>query len=240
MSYQAESYIPATPYNDLVTGKFCYPYPFGAPGAISTDPTKPRPLSVGTDITVTENAGYFEVDSNVGSIFLNWGVNVGDKVSFVDTGNVPGTYTVKSVDSDTKITLYGPAVTLTQGIVFFVDKPQPIQGVDTNFKKYAKKGDYLVLMNDSFTPTVQVAKVLEVTDDTNILVYGGFIGDLSSLPVLICRTSLLGVSINCGGAGVVNGKAVEAGDIPTYYQATGLDPVYGDAGGSNFKIITQN
>ncbi len=237
MSFQAESYIPSTPNYDVIVGKFCYPYPIAPGGVIQPVANKPRPLVIGTDITVAEVSGDFQIDSLTDSFFLEYGVNPGDQVVF-NTPAVGGVYTVKSVTNGGQIFVSGPGKDIASGSIFFAAMPQPIFGVGTDFRK-AKRGDYLVVMSDTLTPTVQVAKIAEVTDATHMKVHGGFIGDITDLPLILCTGKLLGVSVNCGGAGIVNGKAVAADDVITFYQSTGLDPVYGDSGANTFKILIQ-
>ena len=239
MSFQAESYIPSTPNYDVVIGKFCYPYPYAPGGAIAVNQAKPRPLVIdNADMTVTVQSGKFKItDTTASDYFFEWAINPGDKIVF-DTPNVSGLYSVDSVIDENNILVNGPAVAITSGSFYFPDKPQPVVGTGTNFNK-AKKGDYLVVMSDALTPKVQVAKIIEVTDATNMRIEGGFIGAVSGLPFMLCTGKLLGVSVKCLGAGVVNGKAVAQDDVLTFYQATGLEPVYGDSGANTFKILIQ-
>lgn len=238
MSFQAESYIQSTPNYNIIVGKFCYPLPFAPGGTISRVASRPKPLIVGTDVSITVDGVDFNITSLTGDHFLNFGVNPGDVIVF-NTPQVSGQYAVSSVTSATVIKVNGPAVAITSGTIYFQSKPQPIEGGNgANFNK-AKRGDYLVVMSDTLTPTVQVAKISEVTDATHLTVIGGFVGDIDDLPFMICRNQLLGVSINCVGGGVVMGQNVDAGDVLTFYQDSGLEPVYGDSGTSEFKILIQ-
>ena len=109
---------------------------------------------------------------------------------------------------------------------------------NTKFKKDVAPGDFLVVTGLSIS--VQARKVVKVIDDTTLLVENGFIGTVSSKPVMVSKKGLItGVSINCGGAGVVEEKDVAADDIITFYDENGLKPVYGDSGANTFKIVIQ-
>jgi len=94
-------------------------------------------------------------------------------------------------------------------------------------------------MDDSLSPTVQACKVAKIVSDRELLVEKGFITAISAQPFMVPGGFIRGVSIECGGAGVVNGAAVAEDQILTFYQDSGLDPVYGDSGANTFNILIQ-
>lgn len=240
MAYIFPKDVASSPGLKNVTGRFCFPLPVSHPGTISALQADIRPLVVGTDITIGVVGADFAMDMITG-VVENWGINKGDFAVFVNTG-IDGIYEIKQpgFDGGGQALLYGPAQAVTTGYVYFLNKHQKITGAGTKFKQLSV-GDYLVLSKSSFTPTVQVAKIVKISSDTELYVEQGFLANISAgAPLLSCtKGQLLGASIKCGGAGVVMGAAVAEDDILTFYQETGLDPVYGDSGVNTFKILIQ-
>lgn len=236
MGYQYTDYKANAPGYEVVTGKFCYPKPYGLGGTIAADAAKPRPLLVGTDVTIVASGADFQL--TFAATKAAWAINVGDIVHF-EGGECDGVYSVKTVTSGTVIKVYGPGQSITTGYVWFESKPQEIVGTGTLFKSWVKPGDFVVLISDALTPTVQVAKIESVETDLLLHVSRGFVTAVAAKAFLFTRGGLVGVAIKCGGAGTVMGQSVASGDIPSFLNEAGLDPIYGDAGGSTFKILTQ-
>jgi hypothetical protein len=240
MSNPVQPFKTSQPNYDVVTGRFCYPKPYAPGGLISANAALPRPLIVGTDVTITNVGGQFNV-------FLNtdleaWGLNIGDKVHFEGTG-IDGVYTIASssgaFSSGDDFICSGPGQAVTTGYIWFDQLDQKITGVGTKFTKNIVGQKYIVIIDSALTPTVQVCKVARVENDTVLYVEKGFVTTVASEAFMITEGSLRGVSIKCGGAGVVMGAAVAEDDILTFYQDSGLDPVYGDSGANTFKILIQ-
>ena len=237
MGYQYPKDVASKPGLNNVTGKFCFPQPVSYLGTIAASASDPRPLVVGTDITITEVGGDFIITSSAG-VGDHWGVNAGDYVAFVNTG-IDGIYLCKSVNLATgqPTVVAGPGQAVTTGYVWFIKKDQPITGTGTKFKQLCV-GDYLVVMG--LSPTVQARKITAIIDDTHLLVEKGFLGTISGLPVMVSKKGdIRGVSVKCNGAGVLMEANVASGDAPTLYDQDGLAPVYGDSGSNVFDILIQ-
>jgi hypothetical protein len=241
MAYIFPKDVASSPGLKNVTGRFCFPLPVSHPGTISALQSDIRPLIVGTDITIGVSGVDFTMDMITG-IVEDWGVNKGDFAVFVNTG-IDGIYEIKAPDfgSGGQALLYGPAQVVTTGYVYFLNKHQKITGAGTKFKQLSV-GDYLVLSRSSFTPTVQVAKIVKIESDTVLYVEQGFLANISAgAPLLSCtKGQVRGASIKCSGSGFVNEAAVANNDTLTFYDENGLTPIYGDSGASVFKILTQN
>jgi hypothetical protein len=241
MAYIFPKDVASSPGLKNVTGRFCFPLPVSHPGTISASVSGIRPLIVGTDITIGVSSPDFTMDMITG-IVEDWGINKGDYAVFVNTG-IDGIYEIKQSDFSAggQTLLYGPAQAVTTGYVYFLNKHQIITGVGTKFRQLSV-GDYLVLSNSSYTPTVQVAKIVKISSDTELELEIGFRGNISSgIPLLSCtKGQIRGTSIKCLGAGFVNETAVVEDDAFTFYDENGLTPIYGDSGSSVFKILTQN
>ena len=239
MNKAIQPFRTSQPNYDVVVGKFCYPQPYAPGGTISADETKPRPLIVGTDVTIDTSGGLFRI--TLVADLTDWGVNVGDYVNFKGTG-IDGSYSVNTINGVTAgqtILLNGPAQAVTTGYIWFDKCNQKITGTNTKFKSVIAGQKFLAVINSALTPTVQVCRVLEVVSDTELYVEKGFLTIIDSEPFLLTEGALRGVSINCGGAGVIMGEDVASNDILTFYQESGLDPVYGDSGANTFKILIQ-
>lgn len=240
MGNQVQPFKTSQPQYEAVVGKFCVPKPFAPGGTVVTTTSLPRPMIVGTDVLITASSGDFVLTLQGGlTFFLDWGVNVGDKINF-ETPTKAGLYTVKEVTSSSVIKVTGPGTaSIASGTVWFDGEKyyQKVTGTGTKFKNIASPGDWIVSMSQT-SPTVQAAKIMSVASDTELKVERGFLDTLTG-PFMITRGFLRGVSLNCGGAGYVNGVAVATDDILTFYQDSGLDPVYGDSGSNTFKILIQ-
>lgn len=179
MAYIFPKDVASSPGLKNVTGKFCFPLPVSHPGTISASVSGIRPLIVGTDITIGVSSPDFTMDMITG-IVEDWGVNKGDFAVFVNTG-IDGIYEIKQSDFSAggQTLLYGPAQAVTTGYVYFLNKHQIITGVGTKFRQLSV-GDYLVLSNSSYTPTVQVAKIVKISSDTELELEIGFRGNISS------------------------------------------------------------
>lgn len=239
MTKAIQPFKTSQPNYEVVTGKFCYPKPIAPGGTISADETKARPLIVGTDVTIDTSGGLFRL--TLVADLTDWGINVGDFVNFKGTG-IDGSYSINTINGVTAgdtILLNGPAQAVTTGYIWFDKLDQQISGTNTKFTKWVVGQKYIAVINDSLTPTVQVCKISRVVSDTELYVEKGFITAIADEAFLLTEGALRGVSINCGGAGVVMGEDVATDDIFTFYQDSGLEPVYGDSGANTFKILIQ-
>jgi len=225
------------PLNESVVGMFCYPKPFAPGGTIEVNSADPRPLIVGTDVLIKEDgdAGFSLV---ITPDITLWGVNIGDYVNF-STPELSGSYIITSIPADNTIITAGPGQIIASGNIWFSKAKQKVRGTGTRFTKNVTPGRWIVVMDNSLSPTVQACKIVNVVSDTELWVEKGFITAISAQPFMVPSGKVRGVSIQCGGAGFINGTAVVEGDTPTFYQATGLDPVYGDSGANTFKILIQ-
>lgn len=235
MTNPVQPFKTSLPEYQSVIGKFCYPEPYAPGGLISANAALPRPLIVGTDVVITNVGGVFNINPSVD--LSDWGLNVGDKVHFEGTG-IDGVYTISSFIGS-EFQCFGPGQAVSTGIIWFDKLDQKITGVGTKFTKNIIGQKYIAIIDSALNPTVQVCKVSMVISDTVLFVEKGFRTAVASEAFLITEGSLRGVSIKCGGAGVVMGSAVANNDILTFYQDSGLDPVYGDSGASTFKILIQ-
>lgn len=240
MTNPIQPFKTSQPNYEVVTGRFCFPKPYAPGGLISANAALPRPLIVGTDVVITNSGGQFNVFLNTD--LEDWGLNVGDKVHFQGTG-IDGVYTIASSSGNFSagddFNCFGPGQAVSTGFIWFDKLDQKITGVNTRFTKNIVGQKYIVIIDSTLTPTVQVCKVSRVESDTVLYVEKGFVTAVTSEAFMITEGSLRGVSIKCGGAGVVMGAAVANGDILTFYQDSGLDPVYGDSGANTFKILIQ-
>jgi hypothetical protein len=241
MAYIFPKDVASSPGLKNVTGRFCFPLPVSHPGTISALQSDIRPLIVDTDIEISVSGSDFSVDL-LTAIVGNWGINKGDYAVFVNTG-IDGIYEIKGGDFGVgdSFLLYGPAQAVSTGYVYFLNKHQKITGTGTRFQQLSV-GDYLVLSKSSFTPTVQVAKIVKIVSNTELYVEQGFLANISAgAPLLSCtKGQIRGASIKCSGSGFVNEAAVANNDTLTFYDENGLTPIYGDSGASVFKILTQN
>ena len=94
-------------------------------------------------------------------------------------------------------------------------------------------------MDDSLSTTVQACKIAKVVSDTELWLEKGFVTAITAQPFMVPGGYIRGVSIQCGGDGIVNGAGVAEDDVLTFFQDSGLDPVYGDSGANTFKILIQ-
>lgn len=235
MSNLVQPFKTSQPLNETIVGMFCYPKPFAPGGTISVGAGAPRPLIVGTDVVITaDGGGGFSLAIVVD--LADWGVNVGDYVNF-STPELSGSY--KITDTDTAIVTTGPGQDIPSGVVWFAKANQKVTGTGTRFTKNVTAGKWIVVMDDSLSPTVQACKVVKVVSDTELLVEKGFVTALDGQSFMVPGGFIRGVSIECLGAGVVNGVSVAADAILTFYQDSGLDPVYGDSGDNTFNILIQ-
>ena len=225
------------PLNESVVGMFCYPKPFAPGGTIEVNSADPRPLIVGTDVVIEEDGdGGFSL-AITPDITL-WGVDIGDYVNF-STPELSGSYIITSIPAANTIITAGPGQTIASGNIWFSKAKQKVTGIGTRFTKNLTAGRWIVVMDDSLSPTVQACKVAKIVSDRELLVEKGFITAISAQPFMVPGGFIRGVSIECGGAGVVNGAAVAEDQILTFYQDSGLDPVYGDSGANTFNILIQ-
>lgn len=235
MSNSVQPFKTSQPLNEKVVGMFCYPKPFVPGGTISVNAAIPRPLIVGTDVTITaDGGGGFSLA--VTPDLSDWGVNVGDYVNF-STPELSGSY--KIIDTTSNIITTGPGQSIASGFVWFAKANQKVTGTGTRFTKNVTAGKWIVVMDDALSTTVQACKIAKVVSDTELLVEKGFVTAISAQPFMVPGGFIRGVSINCVGGGVVMGQDVDAGDVLTFYQDSGLEPVYGDSGASEFKILIQ-
>ena len=109
-------------------------------------------------------------------------------------------------------------------------------GTNCKFTKHNAVGSYIVI---SFSGYIKVLKVVKVVSDDEVYVDQSIADMGDDRGYNIIRGTVRGVSINCVGAGFVNGTAVEANDVLTYFDENGLKPVYGIALAPGFKIISQ-
>lgn len=225
------------PLNENVVGMFCYPAPFAPGGTIAVNSSNPRPLIVGTDVAITADVdGGFSLE--ITPDISAWGVNVGDYINF-STPELSGSYIITSIPAADTIITAGPGQALASGNIWFSKAKQKVTGTGTRFTKNVTPGRWIVVMDDSLSPTVQACKIVNVVSDTELWVEKGFITAISAQPFMVPSGKVRGVSIECGGAGVVNGAAVAEDQILTFYQDSGLDPVYGDSGANTFNILIQ-
>jgi hypothetical protein len=224
------------PLNENVVGMFCYPKPFAPGGTIAVDSSDPRPLIIGTDVVIVEDGGLFKLAISL-DISL-WGVNIGDYVGF-STPELSGSYIITDMPDLATIYVAGPGAAIASGNIWFIKAKQKVTGTGTKFTRNVTAGRWIVVMDSTLTPTVQACKVAKIVSDTELLVEKGFITAISAQPFMVPSGKVRGVSIQCGGAGFINGTAVVEGDTPTFYQDSGLDPVYGDSGANTFNILIQ-
>lgn len=225
------------PLNESVVGMFCYPKPFAPGGTIEVNSEDPRPLIVGTDVVIKDDGdGGFSL--YITPDITLWGVNIGDYVNF-STPELSGSYIITSIPEANMIITAGPGQTIASGNIWFSKAKQKVMGTGTRFTKNVTPGRWIVVMDDSLSPTVQACKIVNVVSDTELWVEKGFITAISAQPFMVPSGKVRGVSIQCGGAGVVNGTAVAEDDVLTFYQDSGLDPVYGDSGANTFNILIQ-
>jgi len=237
MSNLVQPFKTSQPLNESVVGMFCYPQPFAPGGTIAVNSADPRPLIVGTDVVIEEDGdGGFSL-AITPDITL-WGVNIGDYVNF-STPELSGSYIITSIPAEDTIITAGPGQTIASGNIWFSKANQKVTGTGTYFTKNVTAGKWIVVMDDSLSPTVQACKVAKVVSDTELLVEKGFVTAIDSQPFMVPGGFIRGVSIQCGGAGVVNGTAVAADDVLTFEFEQGLDPVYGDSGANTFNILIQ-
>lgn len=235
MSNSVQPFKTSQPLNEKVVGMFCYPKPFVPGGTISVEVGAPRPLIVGTDVTITADVGGgFSLAVSVD--LADWGVNVGDYVNF-STPELSGSYKITDTTSD--IITTGPGQNISSGFVWFAKANQKVTGTGTRFTKNVTAGKWIVVMDDALSTTVQACKIAKVVSDTELLVEKGFVTAISAQPFMVPGGFIRGVSIECVGAGIVNGVAVAEEQILTFYQDSGLEPVYGDSGANTFNILIQ-
>lgn len=237
MSNPVQPFKSSQPLNETVVGMFCYPKPFAPGGTIAVDSAEPRPLIIGTDVSITaDGGGGFALD--ISTDISDWGVNVGDYINF-STPELSGSYKITDTSDFPIIVTTGPGQIIASGNVWFSKAHQKVTGTGTRFTKNVTAQKWIVVMDDSLSPTVQACKVARVVSDTELWLEKGFITAISAQPFMVPGGYIRGVSIQCGGAGVVNGTAVAEGDVLTFFQDSGLDPVYGDSGANTFNILIQ-
>jgi hypothetical protein len=237
MSYQQDRMNSSQPLNEKVVGMFCYPKPFAPGGTISIDEGGQRPLIIGTDVFITaDGGGGFSLDIIVD--ISEWGVNIGDYINF-STPELSGSYRITNTDAFPIIITTGPGQEIASGVIWFSKISQKITGAGTKFTKTVTVGRWIIVMDQASSITVQACKVAKIVSDTELFVEKGFVTPITLQPFMIPSGVIRGVSINCVGGGVVMGQNVDAGDILTFYQDSGLEPVYGDSGESEFKILIQ-
>jgi len=179
------------------------------------------PITVEAATPATFNAANFDTDPG--------GLSPGESSTL---GAITPDFEYQLLGIAPGFTCYGNGV-LPEGVFWFSKIKQKVEGAGINFQQYAAVGNYLVLMSDSLEPTVQIAKIVEVGSDY-VKVEKGFVGTFSDLAVMLSVGEIKGISLK--GEGVVNGIDIESTDNPTFYQESGLAPVYGDG---TFKILIE-
>lgn len=211
------------------TGQFCFPDIKTFEGTIATSGIGGLAVS---GLTIANASGYLKITTT------------GDKFEFVAPGTyvklvgtkkiMNGTYKVKQVIDTNNIVLYAAYVAISEGYLY-INKTQKIVGTGTKFKQLPING-----MLISFDTTPQAKRIVKIESDTVLYVEDGFVSTLTTAPVMLpMGQDITQVSIKAGGAVAVNGGALASGDIISFQNVNGLNPVYGDATSTTALITVQ-